>query len=280
VIVALLAVLLVGSMFTYQVKSVPMDGIVQQGGEFRKEATQTFPMKPDGRLSVGNVNGRIDIEGTTGNTIVIHSVIHGTTSDGVGLVKIDIDPRPDEITVHTEEPSRQNGFHWPWSREEGATVDYTIQVPEHARLDRIVSVNGPIDIEKVAGVIEATSVNGEIKVEDAASDLKLSTVNGRINAAMSELGGGQSVELSEVNGEIALMVPDDASATFMASTVNGGVGSEFPALNVTKSFPIGSNLSGSLGSGSAKVKASSVNGEISFGRNTAARPATAASPGP
>jgi len=97
---------------------------------------------------------------------------------------------------------------------------------------------------------------------------------------MSELAGAQSVELSDVNGAIALTVPDDASATFAASTVNGGVGSEFPELKATKNFPVGSNLSGSLGGGSAKVKASSVNGEISFGRNTEAKPVPAASPGP
>ena len=279
-IVLLLGGLFVGAFFTQRVESVRSEGIVQQRNEFRKEATKTVPMSTDGRLSLSNINGRIDIEGTSGTGAVIHSVIHGGDSEAVGLVKIDIDPRPDEIVIHTEQPSPHTGFHWPWDREQSATVDYTIQVPAHTRLDRIVSVNGPINIEKIAGAIEANTVNGPIKIEDAAGDLKLSTVNGRITAAMSELAGAQSVELSDVNGAIALTVPDDASATFAASTVNGGVGSEFPELKATKNFPVGSNLSGSLGGGSAKVKASSVNGEISFGRNTEAKPVPAASPGP
>jgi hypothetical protein len=103
-------------------------------------------------------------------------------------------------------------------------------------------------------------------------------VNGRITAEMDALGGGQSVELSEVTGAIELAVPDVASASFSESTVNGGISAEFPSLKVTKNFPIGSNLSGSLGSGSATVKASSVNGEIRFRRNPNARPGPVASP--
>jgi RNA polymerase sigma-70 factor (ECF subfamily) len=44
-------------------------------------------------------------------------------------------------------------------------------------------------------------------IKDAARNLKLSTVNGRITADMILLGGGQSVSLDAVNGEVELAVP-------------------------------------------------------------------------
>ncbi len=56
-----------------------------------------------------------------------------------------------------------------------------------------------------------------------------------------------------------------------ASTVNGGMTSEFPALVVQKEFPISKKLNGTLGHGGASVKASTVNGGISFRKGAEAR---------
>jgi hypothetical protein len=47
--------------------------------------------------------------------------------------------------------------------------------------------------------------------------------------------------------------------------------SEFPSLVVEKEFPLGRHLKGTLGSGTASVKASTVNGGISFRQGTEAK---------
>jgi len=145
-------------------------------------------------------------------------------------------------------------------------VDYAIQVPQNARLKTISSVNGRIVIDGVSGDIEASTVNGEMQVQGAGGDLKLSTVNGRIEAELASLGGSQSVSLNTVNGHIEATLPANADAEVSASTVNGGMTSEFFSLIAKKDFPLGSNLKGTLGSGGARVKASTVNGGISFRR--------------
>jgi hypothetical protein len=170
------------------------------------------------------------------------------------------------------------GFPWSWlwfksDRRNDASVDYTIQVPQHARLAGISSVNGRIVIDGVAGNIAASTVNGEMQIKNAARNLKLDTVNGTITADLSSLGGGQSVSLDAVNGEIELSVPDDADAKFSVDTVNGSISSEFPALKVKKEFPIGNNLKGSLGHGEANVKISAVNGTVKILKSQLAKPA-------
>jgi serine/threonine protein kinase len=249
-------------------RNLKQAGIHQDAsGEFRKDSSQSFPLNADGRFSLDHVKGRIAIHGWSSNAVVINAAIHGKTSESVEAVKINIDSDPNEAIVHTEQPSSVTGFPWSWlwfknSKRNDADVDYMIQVPHRARLADISSVNGRIVVDGVSGDIAASTINGETHIKDAARNLKLSTVTGRITAYMILLGGGQSVSLDAVNGEVELAVPEDADANFSASTVNGSITSEFPALKAKKEFPVGNNLKGSLGNGSAIVKASAVNGSI------------------
>ena len=145
-------------------------------------------------------------------------------------------------------------------------MDYAVQVPRNAGLKSISSADGHIVIEGVSGDIEASAVNGETQVTGAAGNLKLSTVNGRIEAELDSLDTGQTVSLSTVNGHIEATLPANANAKVSATTVNGGMSSDFPELIVKKEFPLGGNLKGTLGNGGATVTASSVNGRINFRR--------------
>ncbi len=242
-------------------------GIRQEAGEFRKDSSQSFPLNADGRFSVDNVKGRIEIHGWSSNAVVITAAIHGKTGESVEAVKINIDSAPDRVSVHTEQPSSVTGFPWSWlwfknDKRNDASVDYTIQVPQHARLADISSVNGRIVIDRVAGDIAASTINGKMQIKNAVRNLKLNTVNGGITADMNALGGGQSVSLNAVNGEIELALPDDADAKFSVSTLNGSITSEFPSLKVKKEFPVSKNLKGSLGHGGATVKINTVNGGV------------------
>jgi hypothetical protein len=230
-------------------------------GEFEEELHQTHPLTADGRLSLDNVNGRIEISGWNRDEVVIKAVKRGKTRESVEAVKIEVEARPDHITIHTKEP--KGGFGW---RNESVSVDYTIQVPQRARLEKVESVNGEIVIDGVSSDIKASAVNGEVRTKGAAGSLKLSTVNGRIAAELGSLGDGQSVSIETVNGRIEVTLPDGADAEISASTVNGGITSEYSSLTVKKEFPIGSTLKGTLGNGGARVKASAVNGSITIRR--------------
>jgi hypothetical protein len=256
---------------------------------FHQDFNQTLPLSAQGRFRIDNVNGRIEIFGWDGNEVVIKALKHGKTEESVEAVKIKVDSSPDEIAVHTEQPSSMTGFSgiWSWLMNGGnnsAVVDYAIQVPRHVRLGDISSVNGRVTIDGVRGDIQASTVNGAMQVEGAAGNLRLSTVNGRIAAELVSLGRGQTVSINSDNGKIEVTLPANADAEVSASTVNGGMTSEFPALVVKKEFPLSRNLNGTLGNGGASVKASTVNGRINFrkgkdAQKSGAEPAEAEDPG-
>jgi len=243
-------------------------GIRQEGGEFRKDSSQSFPLTADGVLNLDNTKGRIEIHGWSSNVVAVTTAIHGGSSARVAAVKIDFSSDPDRLTIHTDEPRGLNGLPailaWLKSGDRADTsVDYVVHAPLNARLADIHSVNGRIAIEEMTGNINARTVNGGMEVKDAAGDLILANVNGYIAASMASLGNGHAVSLNSVNGAITLSVPENANATFSARTVNGGINSEFPELAVQKA-PGRNSLKGNLGQGSASVNAHAVNGAITI----------------
>ena len=252
-------------------------GIVQRSGGFWKNSTQTFPLDANGRFSIDNVNGKIEIHGWSSNLVTLTSAIHGRSGDAVAAVKINVDSAPGHAAVHTDLGDHlDDGWNWLWLMgRDKATVDYTVQVPQQARLSEVSSVNGHIKIEGVAGDIQASTVNGETEIENAAHNLSLSTVNGTITANLEKLGGGQTVKLHAVNGEIALGVPENADANFSVTTINGDISSEFPSLQAKKEFPVGNNLKGTLGHGGGSVKVDTVNGTVKFLKRQAPEPRAA-----
>jgi DUF4097 and DUF4098 domain-containing protein YvlB len=76
---------------------------------------------------------------------------------------------------------------------------------------------------------------------------------------------GEAVKLDTVNGSLRLALPDDASATVHASTVNGGIENSF-GLSAKKHDYVGRSLQGTIGSGATPVELSTVNGSIAISR--------------
>lgn len=230
------------------------DGSIhQEGGKYWKNSTQTFPLNEDGKFSINNIDGRIEVHGWNSNAVVLVTAIHGESRESVEAIKVNIDSEPNHVDVHTEQPD---------GKQNKAAVDYTVQVPEHARLKDVSSVNGGIVIDGVSGDITASTVNGETGIKDAGSNLKLNTVNGNITAKMNKLGRGQTVSFNSVNGRVMLSLPENADAKFAVNSLNGGLTSEFPELQAYKEYPLGNKLNGSLGQGSASVRGDSVNGRV------------------
>ncbi len=235
--------------------------------EIRENFQTNCPLAANGVFSLDNVNGQTGIIGGDGNEVVLKGVKHAHSREALDALKIDVDSETNRLAIHTRQPeSRGWGGWFGLGNRERVSVDYTVQVPSSARLQNIDSVNGRITISGVTNDIKASTVNGGMEVNGAEGDLNLSTVNGRVTAELDALGRGQRVSFDAVNGKIEATLPADANAEVSASSVNGSFTSDFPELTVQKEFPIGNSLKGVLGNGDASVKASVVNGSVSFRR--------------
>jgi DUF4097 and DUF4098 domain-containing protein YvlB len=224
----------------------------------RETETFTYELAQGGRISLENINGDVEITGGSGSKVQITAEKRADNAEDLAKLVIRIKADADVIrieTVHEKSASR-------WTNNNSGEVSYKLLVPVSVNLDTISTVNGEILVKGVSGTVNAESINGDLELENLAGDASLETTNGSIEASFDTLKGAQRVNADTVNGRITLLLPADSSARVSAETLNGGINAEDFGLDVEKGGFVGKDLSGSIGSGEARVDLDTVNGGI------------------
>lgn len=227
------------------------------------EETFSYQLNDGGRLSVSNVNGSITATGGSGDSVEIVAIKEADNQETLDGIEIEISHTADAIVIETELPKSDNWYN---RGSNGGQVTYEITVPTGTNLDSVKTVNGEVEVSGVSGKVVAKSVNGSLDLSDLASDASLSTVNGSINASFARLEGQQNVKVQTVNGRVTLRLPKNADVKVSADTLNGGINGRDFGLEVEKGF-VGSDLNGSIGSGSASLNIDTLNGSIKIRSN-------------
>ncbi len=226
---------------------------------FTEEFHQTYALAANGRVDLENINGPVHISAWDRNEVKVDAVKSAWSKERLEEAKIDVNSRPDSISIHTEYPNHDHTF-WSHGHDNPASVEYTLVVPRHARLDEIKLVNGSLDIQDVAGEVKASCVNGRMRASNLGGRADLDTVNGELEASVGP-ATTSPIDLSAVNGTLRLTLPSDAKAEVEASTVSGRISNEF-GLAVSRHQFVGNSLHGQIGGGGTRVKLSNVNGRI------------------
>jgi DUF4097 and DUF4098 domain-containing protein YvlB len=148
--------------------------------------------------------------------------------------------------------------------ERGWSVSYQVSVPRETDLD-LQTVNGGLSVSGVSGDLEMLTTNGGISLEGVAGDVRAHTTNGGVSVRLA--GGrwmGKGLELRTTNGGITLGVPASFSAHLVASTVHGGLDTDFP---ITVQGRVGRRVETDLGGGGPTVSLETTNGGIRIRRN-------------
>lgn len=113
-------------------------------------------------------------------------------------------------------------------------------------------INGNIRAERIAGALDMETTSGNLSAEDAYSSIEAVSVAGNIHIASGKVGGNWNV--SNTAGNVYLAWPGQADVQIDASTSFGRPETDFP-LTVK-----GGRISGTLGAGTFRIKASSLAG--------------------
>ena len=231
----------------------------EETAEWRK----SYPLDAAGRVEIINVNGKIVVEPSSGNTVEVVALKKGrgatpeaakaalarvTFGENVSssLVKIDTKiARLDGIVIN----------------QGGVQVDYTVKVPAGAEV-RFTTVNGGIEITGLQGRVTAETTNGGVTTRDVAGQLQASTTNGGLDIDVSKITDG-GIRLDCVNGGIKVRIPRDAKTTISANITNGGISAGDLQIDAT-----GENsrrkLEGHLNGGGPRLQITGVNGGITL----------------
>ncbi|UXY21871.1 DUF4097 domain-containing protein [Streptomyces cynarae] len=158
----------------------------------------------------------------------------------------------------------------------------------------LVGVSGPVRATTVSGNVEAQGVTGELRLNSVSGDLtviegacpsvKADSVSGSIILDLDPTSGPTEARLTNVSGEIAIRLPHPADAEVEANTASGTVSNAFDDLRVTGQWGA-KKITGRLGGGNGRLKATTVSGSIALLRRPPAEdepwgaPPADASPG-
>ncbi|MEU0301180.1 DUF4097 family beta strand repeat-containing protein [Streptomyces sp. NPDC006175] len=144
----------------------------------------------------------------------------------------------------------------------------------------LVGLSGVVRAETVSGSLEAQTVTGDLRfqsvsgdltiVEGAGTSVRAETVTGHMVLDLDTSPKPTDIRLTSVSGEIAIRLPHPADAKVEANTASGAVSNAFEDLRVGGQWGA-KKITGTLGAGTGKLKATTVSGSIALLRRPPAQ---------
>lgn len=246
-----------------------LSGCMMPGGPLNVRDTleETRPLDGDGRFELENTNGRITLTTWSRDEVRIEAARAAINQQALEKINVDIHGEGSAVRVKTRF-TRSKGW---FLGGPGGRVDYTITLPAGASA-RLKTVNGPVQVDGLAGGLRVESVNGPLDLSGLEGEVRGTTVNGPIHARFAGVPESGRHEFETVNGGIEVTLPEGTPGRLEASTVNGSIDCDLPIDATTKKRR---KLEGRLGPGGGTFEMSTVNGGIDVLRGAAALPAEA-----
>lgn len=236
-------------------------------GTLRKDFDKRIRM-PDGSLiDVQTVNGKINVDSWRREEVRIHADIEVKARSRrqaeafMKKVRIIVERDGDELRIEPEYPKKKGGgfFDAIFGRKTQVKIDFQIRLPEESDLN-LRTVNGNLEIEDVRGDMRFKSTNGSITAHELAGSLDAGSTNGSVRIEMVDVRHSDTISLRTTNGGVRLTLPRDIEADVKASTVNGGISTDFP-LNLRGKYS-SKRLSGTINGGGCRIELKTTNGGI------------------
>jgi hypothetical protein len=190
-------------------------------------------------LDVRNINGFIRVEATSDTAVQmsIHKVIRAETRDDLAEAQRDVRlefrdgaPRVEATVIDRRgqvcgEPWNGDGERWERVHYE-VKFDFTIRVPRDAAI-RLCTINGgDVIVNGTQGDFDVSNVNGPLEMNQVAGSGRAHTVNGGVKVTFTANPKAPS-SFKTVNGNVDVWFLDGLAAEFAMKTMNGGLFTDF-----------------------------------------------------
>jgi hypothetical protein len=202
-------------------------------------------------------NGGIHVRGWDRGDVLVRARVaaHADTDAEARQIVAAIRVETTGPSVHVIGPDTDRDRHTSWS------VSFDVQAPRNAVL-ALNTRNGGIGIEDFGGSAKFRTTNGGVSLLNVGGDIRGGTTNGGVTVELTgDHWDGPGLDVETRNGGIRMTIPTTYSAALETGTTRGRVSVDFP---VTVQGRIGRELTTTLGSGGAKIRAVTVNGGVSI----------------
>src|SRR5947209_18719813 len=126
---------------SFVASSVPAGEVLEDVVERR------FPLDPSGTFSLRAIDGTVEIYGSDSREVKIVATKKPFSLERLNAIVIRVDARPDAVNIETTPPPPPR-HHF---SDRSGTVEYTINIPQTARIARVEMPNGELVIDGMRG---------------------------------------------------------------------------------------------------------------------------------
>lgn len=221
-------------------------------------------------IEIKGINGDVVATAASGNEVEVVARKSADRSDP-SSVTIEVLEHSGGVTICAIYPSRRgdrenectSGNRGHSSNHNNDTqVDFEVRVPRGV-LFTGRTVNGSVKGSGLTADAKAETVNGSVRLTTTGL-AEAKTVNGSITVRMGRASWSENLSFATVNGAILIELPADLHADVSASTVNGGLSSDWPMTIRGRWGP--KHMNGKIGNGGRELSLETVNGDIELRR--------------
>src|SRR5512133_2624150 len=150
-----------------------------RAGEVLEDVVERrFPLDPSGTFSLRAIDGTVEIFGTDSQEVKIVAVKKAFSPERLNAIAIRVDARPDVVNIETTPPPAPR-HHF---LDRSGTVEYTINIPQTARIARVELPNGELVIDGMRGAsITANLGSGQLVTHNCFCDQTIHVNHGELS---------------------------------------------------------------------------------------------------
>ena len=239
---------------------------------FAQDFVQTYPLGPDGSISITNISGNVKVTGADGGGVVVMGFKEGRDREMVDIVDRS---SANHVDVRAK---------YPENCDCNASVRFEVRVPRSVayRFDAISSISGDVSVSGVSGDLKvksisgtvevkgatgnvnASSISGEVRVEDVNGTVSAKSTSGEVRVDINRVEGAATrMEFTSVSGGVTVRLPGNADAEVDMSVLTGNLKTDFPLQIEEPERGPGRRAHGIIGGGGArKLRLNSVSGNV------------------
>src|SRR6266567_5199428 len=184
-----------------------------------------FPLDPAGTFSLRAIDGTVEIFGSDSREVKIVAVKKAFSLERLNAITMRVDARPDAVNIETTPPPQpRHRFS-----DRSGTVEYTINIPQTARIARVELPNGELVIDGMRGAsIAANLGSGQLVTHNCFCDQTIHVNQGGLNVFFDWMEERPiSIEAKIEDGNLSALLPTDAAFHMHAVAKQGHVSSDF-----------------------------------------------------
>jgi hypothetical protein len=207
-------------------------GSLPAGEVFEDVVERRFPLDPSGTFSLRAIDGTVEIYGTDSREVKIIATKKAFSPERLNAIAIRVDARQDSVNIETTPPPAPR-HHF---SDRSGTVEYTINLPQTARIARVELPHGELVIDGMRGAsIAANLGSGQLVTHNCFCDQTIHVNRGGLNVFFDWLEEEPiSIEAVIEDGNALARIPTDATFQLHAVAGKGHVSNDFSSMESRK----------------------------------------------